>query len=299
MDYKNAAYLVEAEWLEENLHQKNLRIFDVTGMLTGKLENLAQEKHFNQGHIPGATFLDVASAKGVLSDPANPLPWMWPQKEQFEQLMSRCGVTADSHVVLYAASPRAGIDSGIMWCTRAWWVLHHMGVQCSILNGGWEQWLAGDHPVTAEVSTYPSSSFQADHDGLHAIADKTQILQAQDSCDQTRIVDALSPSSYLGEGKPVYGSRKGHITGAENLPFADMIDTTTGKFLDGAALNARLQENGLLSAERIITYCGGGIGATVNAFCLALMGHENISVYDGSLFEWASDHSLPMTDLNK
>ena len=86
MEYTNGAYLVEAGWLEENLHQKNLRIFDVTGMLTGKLENLAEQKHFNKGHIPGATFLDVASAKGVLSDPANPLPWMCPQKEQFEQL---------------------------------------------------------------------------------------------------------------------------------------------------------------------------------------------------------------------
>jgi len=52
----------------------------------------------------------------------------------------------------------------------------------------------------------------------------------------------------------------------------------------------------MLSAERVITYCGGGIAATVDAFCLALMGYENVAVYDGSLFEWAADPAAPMTD---
>ena len=46
----------------------------------------------------------------------------------------------------------------------------------------------------------------------------------------------------------------------------------------------------------MITYCGGGIAATVDAFALALLGYENVSVYDASLFEWSNDPTLPMTN---
>jgi thiosulfate/3-mercaptopyruvate sulfurtransferase len=52
----------------------------------------------------------------------------------------------------------------------------------------------------------------------------------------------------------------------------------------------------LLEVPRVMTYCGGAIAATVNAFALRLLGHPAVSVYDGSLMEWASDDSLPMTD---
>ena len=52
MPYANPQYLVETNWLEQHLHDANLRIFDVTGMLTSKLENIAKEKCYDTGHIP-------------------------------------------------------------------------------------------------------------------------------------------------------------------------------------------------------------------------------------------------------
>lgn len=47
---------------------------------------------------------------------------------------------------------------------------------------------------------------------------------------------------------------------------------------------------------RVITYCGGAIAATVDAFALKLPGYENVAVYDGSLMEWSADANLPMVD---
>ncbi|MEE9379801.1 MAG: rhodanese-like domain-containing protein [Hyphomonadaceae bacterium] len=43
-----------------------------------------------------------------------------------------------------------------------------------------------------------------------------------------------------------------------------------------------------------MAYCGGGISATVDALALSLLGHESVSVYDGSMSEWASDEALPL-----
>jgi thiosulfate/3-mercaptopyruvate sulfurtransferase len=44
----------------------------------------------------------------------------------------------------------------------------------------------------------------------------------------------------------------------------------------------------------VITYCGGGIAASLDAFALHLVGRDDVAVYDGSLMEWTRDPSLPM-----
>ena len=46
----------------------------------------------------------------------------------------------------------------------------------------------------------------------------------------------------------------------------------------------------------MITYCGGGIGATMTGLALKMLGRDDVAVYDGSMWEWNADPSLPMTD---
>ncbi|MEM7020897.1 MAG: rhodanese-like domain-containing protein, partial [Pseudomonadota bacterium] len=75
-----------------------------------------------------------------------------------------------------------------------------------------------------------------------------------------------------------------------------LIDEKIGRFADAETLTRHFEEVGVLSAERVITYCGGGIAATTDAFALALLGYTDVSVYDASLFEWSADPALPMTD---
>lgn len=295
MNYKNPQYLMETDWLAQHLNDANLRIFDVTGRLTAKFENRAKEKCYNQGHIPGAVFLDVASSKGVLSDPKAPLRWTCPTKEQFEALMGEIGVGNDSKVVLYAASPRIGIDNGTMWCTRAWWLMHHFGVQCAVLNGNWEKWVSEGHPVSTSPGSYPAAKFTADPQWRRGLANKNDVLnalQVPTSC----VVDALPEATYAGSGMMTYGPRKGHITGAVNVPMYSVVDLETGVFASADEIRAKFEQAGALSAENVITYCGGAIAATVDAFALALLDYTNVSVYDGSLMEWTADPSLPMTD---
>ena len=60
------------------------------------------------------------------------------------------------------------------------------------------------------------------------------------------------------------------------------------------ALRAMFATAQIESGQRVITYCGGGIAATCDAFALRLLGHHDVAVYDGSLAEWSTDPSLPM-----
>ena len=45
---------------------------------------------------------------------------------------------------------------------------------------------------------------------------------------------------------------------------------------------------------RSITYCGGGIAASSNAFIMTRLGFTDVAVYTASLQEWAADPANPM-----
>jgi len=51
---------------------------------------------------------------------------------------------------------------------------------------------------------------------------------------------------------------------------------------------------GAAPGKRLITYCGGGIATTLDAFLLYQLGYEDIADYDNSMSEWATDESLPI-----
>ena len=289
-------YLIETDWLAGHLDDPSVRILDVTGMLTSKLENIAHDRAFVEGHIPGALFFDMASGKGLLSDPDAALPWTWPSAARVEAALGAAGVDNGVHVVLYAATPRPGIDRGVMWCTRAWWTLRHFGVRCSILNGGLEKWIAEGRAVAkGPAEAPPPAQFKASGDGREAIASKEDVRAAVES-GGVCLVDALDAGSYDGSKPGRAYARPGHITGAINAPMAELLEEDGATFLEPAHLKERLAARGLEPDQPAITYCGGGIAATVDAFVMKMLGNEEVRVYDNSLFEWAADPTLPMTN---
>ncbi len=309
MAFSNPQYLVSTDWLAEHLDDPAVRVLDVTAKLTSSLENVAEADHFAPAHIPGSVFFDVSSGKGVLSDPDAALPWTWPSPDRVAASLAAAGVSEGDRVILVGRTPRPGIDAGTMWCTRAWWTLHHSGVDCAILQGGLERWEAEGRPVASSpdrrpeaepAPAIPSPGWVVDGRSS-ALATKADVVAAVEGIAQDGpaapvcLVDALTEDSFDGTGT-AYGPRSGHITGAINVPFRSLIETETAGFVDAEAMRAHLTETGLLGDRPVITYCGGAIAATVDAFALALFAKTDVSVYDGSLMEWTVDSDLPMTD---
>jgi thiosulfate/3-mercaptopyruvate sulfurtransferase len=292
--------LVSTQWLVDHLGDPELRIFDCTGCIQGG-QNLGREKHYLKHHIPGAAYLDVANPRGELTDAAAPLGFTWPTPEQFEQAMGRLGVDNECRVILYTGPNPEGPGNGLTWATRAWWLMHHYGVDCAILDGGWAKWQAEGRPVTEQPTEYPATTFRSAPDWQRGLAGKGDVLETIGG-SQTCLLDSLSSHSYRGEGDPDYGTfgpRKGHITGALNLEFELVADPATGTFLPVEQLRERFEQAGVDLTKPVITYCGGGIGATATGFALKLLGKEDVRLYDGSLSEWTNDPALPMTDLSQ
>jgi thiosulfate/3-mercaptopyruvate sulfurtransferase len=282
-------HLVSVDWLLDR--PEGVRVLDVTARLDRDLVNRAHDACFIEAHIPGAVHFEVASAKGALSNPEADLPWMWPSAERVTESLRAAGVDDGDLVVITAGTPRPGIDSGTMWCTRAWWTLTRMGVPAVVLEGGNEAWVAAGHPVeTGPVEVTPGSvTVRERASGLADVDEVLEALHAGNSC----VVDALSRDNYEGRD-PGYGPRRGHITGADNVPYLDLIEAETAAFRSLDEITGLL--SGVLDHDRVVTYCGGAIAATVVAFCLDMCGHGDVRVYDGSLMEWSRRDDLPMTD---
>ena len=235
---------------------------------------------FNEGHIPGALFLDLIRDA---SDAPSGLGFTLPPVAQLERLFARLGISGDSEVVLYSSGH-------MMWATRAWWLLHYCGHRrARVLDGGLRAWRDGGYPLATDTASYPEGDFKAVPNAA-LFADKDAVLAAVEDGDVCT-VNALSPEVYAGEGDFTYG-RKGHIAGSINVHYDELLDD--GCFKEGAALRDLLSAGGLLSASKVIAYCGGGISATIDAFACLLCGKDQVAVYDGSMAEWVRDGSLPM-----
>ncbi|MEX2326415.1 MAG: rhodanese-like domain-containing protein, partial [Pseudomonadales bacterium] len=122
--------------------------------------------------------------------------------------------------------------------------------------------------------------------------DKQGVLDAI-TAESCCVLNPLSRDQFGGEGQ--HYARPGRISHSENLPWSDLIDVQTGCFLPINDLRTRLEATSALESDRVITYCGGGIAASVDLFAMALLGMEHkVALYDNSLSEWVQDPSAPM-----
>jgi len=284
--FTHPEFLIDTDALERQLGDPNLRIFDCTTNLIPDPKTTYQavpaRADFEKGHIPGAQFIDL---QADLSDKNQPLRFMLPSAEDFAAAMSRFGVGDGSRVVLYStANP--------WWATRVWWLLRVFGFDdAAVLDGGWPKWSREGRPV----ETGPAHARPHEHSIIRAqrslMVGKEAVLQAiGDGAVCT--LNALASEQHAGAGGNSYG-RPGRIKGSVNLPAAHLIDPTTNAFRPAAELRRRFEAVGAFGKE-VITYCGGGIAASGDAFALVMLGHPKVRLYDASMSEWAIDPTLPM-----
>ena len=115
------------------------------------------------------------------------------------------------------------------------------------------------------------------------IADVARVRAALDA--GAPVLDARAAARFAGSApEPRPGLRAGHMPGASNLPFGELL-TSEGLMRDPEALEAAFATLGLRSDDRPITSCGSGVTAAVPLLALALLGREGV-LYDGSWAEW-------------
>jgi thiosulfate/3-mercaptopyruvate sulfurtransferase len=279
--------LVSTEWLQEHLGSPDLCVLDcsVTNVIRegGGFELRSGRDAWAQHHVPGSRHVDLLSD---LSDPSQATPLMMPPVDQAVAAFEAAGVGDGSRVVLYD-------DNLTMWAARVWWMLRAIGFQnAALLDGGWRSWTSEGRPTSEDSEDEPARGRLTPNPRPGVFAAKEEIL-ARLHTPELCLVDALQPEVFRGERQDY--SRPGHIPGAYNVPFAELVDPDTHRYLPPEELRRKFSGAPLGSAERVVTYCGGGVAASSAAFALGLIGIDAVSVYDGSLLEWTADPSLPLS----
>jgi len=264
--------LVSTSWLADRLDDPNVQVVDATWYMPGETGDGRAE--YAAGHIPGAVFFDI----DAIADQTSDLPHMLPAPEAFAAAAGALGLRREATIVVYDAR-------NMFSAPRVWWTLRVMGFRdVFVLDGGLSRWRAEGRALetkpAAPAPTTLAPAFRPELvRGLAAVRDHLAQGDAQ-------LVDARSGPRFRGEAQePRAGVRSGHMPGAKNLPWGELV-AADGTLKPPAALRAAFEQAGVDLDRPIVTTCGSGVTAAVLALGLARLGREATPVYDGSWAEW-------------
>ena len=287
--------IVTTEWLSSRLDDPKLRLIDATTLMKpledGDITLTSGRETYENGHIPGAVYADLINE---LSNPHSNLPFTVPERNDFIEKIADLGIgDKDTYTVIYDRGAIVGAPFfAPYWASRLRWQLKYEGLDhIAVLDGGLPKWLEENRPISTKKTSYPKASFTGIRRN-ELLVTKDDVLQSIDD-DSVVLINSLSPEDFRGETDSY--PRKGHIPGSVNVFFGCHTNSTTKKLLSDEALRENFANMGVFdSNKKVITYCGGGIAATWNAFVLEKLGVQNVSIYDGSMNEWASQPDLPL-----
>jgi len=187
-----------------------------------------------EGHIPGASFLDVD--EDLAAPPGSRGRHPLPDADDFARAASRAGIGDGVFVVAYGNMGGA---------ERLWWLLRHFGHDdCAVLElDAWRGPLrAGEEEI--EPADFTPRLRESDTIDAGELAERLEELV---------VVDARRPERYRGEENPI-DRVPGRVPGARNAPWDERLPQ--------------------LPEGELVAYCGSGVTACVTLHRLWLSGLE-------------------------
>ncbi len=275
--YANPDALVSTEWVAQHLNDPNIRIIEVD----------VDTSAYEQGHIPGAIAWNWK--QDLQQQPVRDIP----NKEQWEELLSRSGITPDTTVILYG-------DNNNWFAAFAYWLFKLYGHNnVKLMNGGRKKWLEEGRELTNDVPSYPRTDYKAPDPAPQLRALRDEVMKVLGKPD-VGLVDVRSPKEFSGEllapeNLPQEGAQRGgHIPGAKNIPWSTAVNED-GTFKSPEELRKIYQDQGITPDKEVVTYCRIGERSAHTWFVLhELLGYKDVRNYDGSWTEWGSVVGAPI-----
>lgn len=262
--------IISSSQLAERLDDPSLRIADVRWVLGSP--GLGRQR-YDEGHIPGAIFLDVDTD---LVAPDGPGRHPLPSPIAFRARLESGGIGTDHLVVVYD-------DVGGWVAARLWWMLDDLGHErVAVLDGGFPAWVAEGHPVTRDVPTYPRARLEL-ADRWRKTIDRAGISEG---LGRNVLLDARGGPRYRGETEPI-DPVAGHIPTARHAPTEGNLGPD-GRILASTELADRFHALGAGGSEGpVVTSCGSGVAACFNSLAMRLAGLPDPLLYPGSYSDWS------------
>jgi len=277
-EYAQPGVLVSTDWVKENLTRPGVKIVEVD----------VDTHAYGAGHIPGAVGFNWQSQlqdtvrRDILSRP------------QFEELLSKAGISPQDTVVLYG-------DNNNWFAAYGFWLFKLYGHEdVRLMNGGRVKWLnEDDKPLTAEPTEISPTEYSVSSEHLELRA-RLEDIKAILEGDNENLVDVRSPDEFTGKiiapaGMTETAQRAGHIPGATNVPWSTAVDAD-GTFKSADELRRIYLEEGAVEPDQpTVAYCRIGERSSHTWFVLKyLLGLENVRNYDGSWTEYGNLIGMPI-----
>ncbi len=199
---ETSPFIVDADWLQENLHRPGLSIVDASWYLPAQRRDAKAD--YDAAHIPGAIFFD----QDLVVDPASSLPHTLPKPALFARFAGSMGISADDTIVVYDGP-------GLFSAPRVWWMFRIMGVRRSssstAASTAGRRRAAGDGLQPTRIAP---CVFHAEFDAERVVsfAEMRDIVAS----GSAQVADARPAGRFAGiDPEPRAGVRGGHMPGAD------------------------------------------------------------------------------------
>ena len=263
--------LVSVDWLAEHLQDSSIVLLHV-GMPTARASG---------EFIPSARFLNYQEIVQVRGGLVVEMP---PVDELLEPL-EVAGVSDGALVVLYGSPAHLP--------ARAYVTLDYLGHsdRTVVLDGGLEAWKAAGHPLETTPAQGPRGLFTP-------IIQDDVLVSAEWIAErlfgpEIALIDSRPEGEYTGRIPTRIGGRAGHIPGARNLYWEDLLVGSDNPVLrDSVDVELRFQQAGANNSATVVNYCWVGMRASYTYLIAKHLGYDT-RLYDGSWNEWSMIDSLP------
>lgn len=247
--------LVDASWVLKHLDRPNVVVL-----------HFGSKSVYDNGHVPGARLVSLTDVE----EEQGGIPFMLKDPSELRAVLEATGVSTSDRVIV--------TGDGTVAAARGFVVLEYLGhPQLAMLDGGLPAWAAAGGALST------STPAPRDPGTMRPPVNRATLVGTAD-------VEAVlgNPGVALLDVRPSAAYSAGHIPGAGNLPFVELVESPSMPlFLDAAALRARFAAAGIDPRDRVIVYCGTGFLSSLGYVAARYLGY-NVSLYDGSMAAWGA-----------
>lgn len=262
-NYPNSHLLITAQELNELVQQDDIFLIDAREEIDGEV-------------IPGATHFPAVAS---LVDQDNPVEFFLIGPEAFQESMQELGLNNSDRVVIY--------DGGnALSAARLFYAMDYYGFSnASILNGGFDGWVADELPTETEPTTHDRGNFAFDVQESRS-CDFEYVMAAANSEDKI-IFDTRSADEYTGVDERA--QKSGHIPNAVNLEWNKVLEAEgVPYFLPAQDIQDQYNALGITPDKEVIPHCHTNVRGSHAYFTLRLMGYDSVRPYEGSWAEYGN-----------